>query len=53
MIEAHLKTARVAILTIIDEEFDAVRRALGVGVPEIETSGYYSPTRRRATSCWG
>ena len=37
-------TARVAVLTIIDEEFDAMRTRLGgSNVVEIETSGFYSP----------
>jgi hypothetical protein len=43
MIEGRYRTARVAILTIIEEEFTAMREALGDGVQEIETSGYYSP----------
>jgi nucleoside phosphorylase len=43
-------TARVAILTIVDAEFDAVRAALGgvQQVLEIEDSSYYSPATDRS-----
>lgn len=44
MSAGRLNTARVAILTIIEEEFDAVRTQLGgATVREIGTTGVYSP----------
>jgi nucleoside phosphorylase len=45
MLAGRVGTARAGILTIIDEEFDAVRSALGGPgqVVEVADSGYYSP----------